>query len=91
MSAFSVPKVKRTAVFVRELKDGQPVLVRRPWDFVDLNFGTDEPNRNKRYIQLFPYSSDISFAGQEKAAVYHDLVVYEAPLAGDPVNRGSAI
>jgi hypothetical protein len=91
MSAFSVPKVKRTAVFIRELKDGQPVLVRRPYDFVDLNFGTDEPTRNKRYVQLFPYSSDVSFFGAEKAAVYNDLMILDTPPSGDPIKRCSVI
>ena len=84
MSAFRIPKVKRTAVFVREQVDGHDAYDRRPWDFVDYDFGTDEPTRNKRYIQL---CYDSAYSRSARLPI-NGLYIYDTPPAGDVAGAG---
>jgi hypothetical protein len=85
MSAFAIPKVKRIAVFVKERRDSRDVYDRRPWDFVDYDFGTDEPLRNKRYIQLRYDSADSRSARNPIDGLY----IFDTPPAGDVAGAGS--
>jgi hypothetical protein len=83
-----IPPLKRTAVFVRELKNGQPVFVRRPWDFVDID---QEGSGFRRFVQIFHGSAEVQVSDTKRNTVFDEMLVSSEPYPGDPAQRGSLI
>ena len=85
--------VKRTAVFVRELRDGKVVYIRQPYDEVEYDRAgpQDVAGPNKTYYQ--PYSGKArargtgsvgSYTTTSAEEIYDELKVLDRPDAGAP-------
>jgi hypothetical protein len=75
--------VKRNAIFVKEMKDGHQVYVRRPYDLVEYNWGEEGI---KTYLQPHfgqPQSKTL------RSEVYDDVRFYSTPPDWDLIGRGS--
>lgn len=75
--------VKRSAIFVIEMKDGKKVYVRRPYDLVEYNWG--DTSANRAYLQpCFGRRS-----AEEKSEVYDDVRFFDRAPDWDLIGRGS--
>ena len=69
------PKVKRTAVFVKDARDGHAVYVRRPYDIVEFDEGT---GTRDAYLQIFPGGGAMA-----DTELYDEVRTYNIPPAWD--------
>lgn len=70
--------VKRNAIFVKEMKNGKAVFVRRPYDLVEYNWG--DTTANATYLQ--PHYGHTQ-SRTERAEVYDDIRFYDTPPLWD--------